>query len=143
MNGIEVDDEIGEVVELAGRGIIFMPSAYSWPGVYAITDKPWQPAIVYPARGIEELWQQSSPPPAALGQLLGSTRALLLASLDAPTSTTALAALTEVSPSGASRHLLALRSAGLLSATRHGHEVRYARTRLGSALVQAASVRPG
>ncbi len=137
--GIEVDDEIGEIVELAGRGIIFMPSAYSWPRVYAITDKPWQPAIVYPARGIEELWQQSQPPPAALAELLGRTRALLLASLDKPTSTTALAALTELSPSGVSRHLIALRNAGLLSGVRYGHEVRYARTRLGSALVSTGT----
>jgi DNA-binding transcriptional ArsR family regulator len=47
----------------------------------------------------------------------------------------ALAAVTGLSPAGASRHLLALRDAGLVSAARHGHEVRYRRTELGSALL--------
>jgi hypothetical protein len=59
----------------------------------------------------------------------------VLASLDRPLATTALAGLIELSPAGTSRHLLALRDAGLVSATRHGHEVRYGRTALGSALL--------
>jgi branched-chain amino acid transport system permease protein len=67
--------------------------------------------------------------------LLGRTRALVLAGLDRPLSTTALAALIELSAAGASRHLLSLRDAGLVSTTRHGHEVRYSRTALGSALL--------
>jgi DNA-binding transcriptional ArsR family regulator len=57
--------------------------------------------------------------------------------LDQPLSTTALAEITRLSPAGASRHLLALRDAGLLSTARHGHEVRYHRTELGSALLHA------
>jgi hypothetical protein len=52
-------------------------------------------------------------------------------------STTALAAMTGLSPAGASARLLALRDAGLPSGTRHGHEVRYHRTELGSALLRA------
>lgn len=139
--GIELDDNNGDVVELDGRGLLLMPSAYTWPLVIAICDKPWQPTVVYPARGIEALWQQSLPPPAvALAQLLGHTRARLLNRLDTPTSTTALAAQTELSPSGVSGHLVTLRNAGLVTAYRHGHEMRYARTPLGSALVRRASV---
>jgi DNA-binding transcriptional ArsR family regulator len=45
----------------------------------------------------------------------------------------------DLSPAGASRHLLALRDAGLAAAARHGHEVRYRRTGLGSALLRANS----
>ena len=74
-------------------------------------------------------------PPAAAGalaRLLGGTRATILASLDAPTSTTDLAARLGLSPAGVSRHLVVLRDAGLLTATRHGHEVRYGRTRLAA-----------
>jgi len=67
--------------------------------------------------------------------VLGRTRALILASLDQPLSTSALAALIELSPAGISRHLLALRDAGLVSTTRHGHEVRYGRTDLGADLL--------
>jgi DNA-binding transcriptional ArsR family regulator len=104
--------------------------------VASIVDAPWQPTIAYPARGIAELWQAPPPPPDALARILGRTRALVLSSLDRPLSTTALAALIELSPAGASRHLLALRDAGLIAATRRGHEVRYARTPLGAALVR-------
>jgi DNA-binding transcriptional ArsR family regulator len=113
-----------------------MPSAYIWPNVAAICDEPWQPTIVYPARGIEELWQAPEVPPASLARLLGRTRALILASVDRPISTAALAALTELSPAGASRHLVALRDAGLVSTTRRGHEVLYRRTALGNALLR-------
>jgi DNA-binding transcriptional ArsR family regulator len=113
-----------------------MPSAYLWPYVTAVVEEPWQPTIVYPARGIAELWRAPAAPPDALARLLGRTRGLVLASLDRPLSTTALATLTELSPARASRHLLALRDAGLVSAARHGHEVRYGRTALAAALLR-------
>jgi DNA-binding transcriptional ArsR family regulator len=117
-----------------------MPSAYIWPAIVAVVDEPWQPTIVYPARGIAELWQQAAPPADALVRLLGRTRALLLARLDQPASTGTLAALHGLSPSGTSEHLIAMRDTGLITGTRHGHghghghEIRYARTRLGTEL---------
>jgi DNA-binding transcriptional ArsR family regulator len=137
--GLSCLDRTGRTVELDERGLVLMPSAYLWPKVAAIVDEPWQPTIVYPARGTAGLWRAPAPPPDALARLLGRTRALVLASLDEPLSTTALAALVELSPAGASRHLLALRDAGLVSATRHGHEVRYGRTDLGSALLHRSA----
>lgn len=111
-----------------------------------IADPPWLPTIAYPARGVAELWSSPQAPPDALARLLGRTRALVLLSLDRPLSTTALASLLELSPAGASRHLLALRDAGLVSAARRGHEVRYARTALGAGVVRGGSsgrLRPG
>jgi DNA-binding transcriptional ArsR family regulator len=109
-----------------------------WPKIAAIVDEPWLPTIAYPVRGIADLWRAPSAPPDALARLLGRTRALVLAGLDEPLSTTALAAILELSPAGASRHLLALRDAGIVSSTRQGHEVRYRRTELGSALLRRA-----
>jgi DNA-binding transcriptional ArsR family regulator len=138
-SAITIDDGIDAAVELAGRGLVLMPSAYVWPAVVAFTDEPWQPAIVYPARGIASLWQQPAPPPHALARLIGTTRAKLLASLSQPASTTTLAALHGLSPSGTSGHLIALRDAGLITGTRHGHEIRYSRTRLGTELTRAAT----
>jgi DNA-binding transcriptional ArsR family regulator len=113
-----------------------MPSAFHGPKVAAIVGEPWLPTIAYPARGVGELWRTPAGSPAALARLLGRTRALVLASLDEPLSTTTLATLIELSPAGVSRHLLALRDAGLVSTVRHGHEVRYGRTSLGSALLR-------
>lgn len=137
-----VDDGLDIDVELGGRGFVLMPSAFMWPAVAAIIDEPWQPTIAYPARGIADLWQQAKPPPDALARLLGRTRALLLMSLDQPTSATTLAALLKLSLSGTSDHLVAMRDAGLVAGTRHGHEIRYARTPLGSALARATQSRP-
>jgi hypothetical protein len=134
---IEIDDGLPGEFELRGRGLVLMPSAYVWPLVTGVTDEPWQPTIVYPARGIGNLWQQPAPAPGTLVRLLGRTRAQLLAGLDEPASTSALAARHGLSASGTSAHLTAMRDAGLLATTRHGHEVRYGRTRLGTELSQA------
>jgi DNA-binding transcriptional ArsR family regulator len=138
-DGVHLDDKFGDVVDLAGRGLVLMPSAFSWPLVIAISEQPWQPTIAYPARGIAGLWQRPPAPPDALVRLLGATRATILAGLEQPASTTTLAQRHGLSPSGASRHLIALRDAGLVRGARHGHEVRYARTRLGTELTRAAS----
>jgi DNA-binding transcriptional ArsR family regulator len=136
---VHVADRSREVVDLAGRGLLLMPSAFSWPRVLVITAPPWQPTIAYPARGIAGLWERPAPPPGALVRLLGATRAMILAGLEQPASTTALARRHGLSPSGTSRHLIALRDAGLVRGARRGHEVRYARTRLGTELTRAAT----
>jgi hypothetical protein len=138
-DGVHLADNFPGTVDLAGRGLLLMPSAFGWPNVLAISSEPWQPTIAYPARGIAGLWDKPLPPPGALVRLLGKTRATMLAALDRPASTTALAQRHGLSPAGASRHLIAMRDAGLVSGTRHGHEVRYARTRLGAELTRAAS----
>ncbi len=135
--GLSLADRGDRTVKVDERGFLLMPSAYLWPHVAAIVEELWLPTIIYPATGIAELWQTPTAPPGALGRLLGRTRALVLTALDQPLSTTALAAMTELSPAGVSRHLLALRDAGLVSAARHGHEVRYRRTELGAALLRA------
>jgi DNA-binding transcriptional ArsR family regulator len=137
--GLSCSDGSRETVKLDERGLVLMPSAYLGPYLVAVVDEPWLPTIVYPARGIAELWRSQAPPPDALARLLGRTRALVLAALDTPLSTTSLAASIELSVAGASRHLLALRDAGLVSTERHGHEVRYGRTELGSALLTGKS----
>jgi DNA-binding transcriptional ArsR family regulator len=134
--GLSCADRSGRTVAVDERGLVLMPSAYLWPYVAAIVDEPWLPTIVYPARGIDDLWRDPTAPPDALARLLGRTRALVLASLDQALSTTTLAALLELSPAGASRHLLALRDVGLVSTDRRGHEIRYSRTELGSALLR-------
>jgi DNA-binding transcriptional ArsR family regulator len=135
--GLSVRDGGRTALTVGDRGIVLMPSAYVWPAVAAIVDEPWQPTIAYPAQGIAELWNAPTVPPEALGRLIGRTRALVLVGLDQPASTQVVAAQLGLSPAGASGHLMALRDAGLLTATRRGHEVRYSRTALGTSLVQA------
>ncbi|MGW5331644.1 DUF5937 family protein [Streptomyces bauhiniae] len=120
---------------LGGRGLVLMPSVFCWPDVITGFDPPWQPTLVYPARGVGGLWAEpNARTPEALVRLLGRNRAAVLAALDDPASTTALAHRLGLAASSVSSHLTVLRDSGLLTARRYGHQVLYERTPLGMAL---------
>jgi hypothetical protein len=121
-------------IELEGRGLLLMPSAFSAVRPFVIDRAPWQPTLVYPARGVATLWEDAPAAPDGLARLLGATRAAVLADLAAPRSTTEVAERLKVSPAGASHHLTALRDAGLVTGRREGRSVLYVRTPLGDAL---------
>ncbi|MEU8461068.1 helix-turn-helix domain-containing protein [Streptomyces sp. NPDC029003] len=122
----------------AGAGLVLIPSAFTGPVPLTRVALPEPPQLAYPARGTGALW---APRPAvgtaALAAVLGRSRARLLAELDAPASTTELAARTGLSPAGVSQYLTALRDAGLVSAHRAGRSVLYARTAVGESLLTA------
>ncbi|WP_335975242.1 MULTISPECIES: ArsR/SmtB family transcription factor [Streptomycetaceae] len=116
-------------------GLVLVPSVFFWPEAGSAFDPPWQPTVVYPARGVGGLWARSGPSAsAALVRLLGANRAAILTGLDAPTTTTALAHRHELAMSSVSAHLAVLRDAGLLRSRRYGHQVLYERTPLGIAM---------
>lgn len=127
-----------EEIELGGSGVLLMPSVFKWDEAVVISQPPWQPAVVYRARAVDDkLWQ----PPrtasnTALEQLIGRSRARLLADLDEPASTTLLSQRHRLAPGTVSEHLKVLRDAGLVAGERDRHEIRYRRTRLGSALAR-------
>lgn len=123
------------VRDLDGRGLVLMPSVFSWPDVISGYDPPWQPTLVYPARGLAGLWSAPADhAPDALARLLGRNRAAVLTALAEPAGTSALAHRLALAPSSVSAHLTALRDAGLLTSRRYGHQVLYERTPLGIAL---------
>jgi hypothetical protein len=117
------------------RGLLLIPSVFTWPKVGAITVGPWQPAVLYPARGIGGLWAGVPDAHDALSGLLGRTKATLLHALDDPATTSALASRLGLAASTVSEHLTALRAGGLLTTTRRGTSVIYSRTSLGEALL--------
>ncbi|MBH5337059.1 helix-turn-helix domain-containing protein [Streptomyces pactum] len=120
---------------LDGRGLLLMPSVFVWPEVVSGFAPPWQPTVIYPARGVGGLWQEPGPGAAeALVRLLGPNRAAILGGLTEPASTSALALRHRLAPSSVSAHLAVLRGAGLLTSRRQGREVLYERTPLGIAL---------
>ncbi|WP_225799192.1 DUF5937 family protein [Streptomyces sp. NK15101] len=122
---------------LDGQGLVLMPSVFTWPDVVSGFDPPWQPTVVYPARGIGGLWSEPRDrTPEALARLLGPVRADVLCALAEPMGTTALARLLGRAPSSVSSHLAVLRDAGLLTSRRYGHQVLYERTPLGIAVSQ-------
>jgi hypothetical protein len=136
-DGVEVTMDCAERVELAGRGLVLVPSAFSCQKPSTMTESPWQPTVVYPARGVGLLWESAPAPPDALAKVLGRSRATLLGDLDAPRSTTDLAARLGMTPGGVSQHLTALRDSGLVSSSRNGRQVLYCRSPLADELVGA------
>jgi hypothetical protein len=120
-------------LDLDGQGMVFVPSAFTWPRPSASLEAG--PFVVYPARGIAALWDPGrAAPPAALAALLGTRRASVLAALHAPRSTTELARALELTPGSVSQHLSVLRDAGLANAHRVGRVVLYVRSPTGDAL---------
>lgn len=140
-NGLRVVRRHGTLSRpTAGTGLLLVPSAFTWPGLFTRVAFPEPPQLAYPARGVGTLWE---PRPvtgtAALAAVLGRSRTLLLAELEAPASTTELASLTGLSAAGVSQYLTALRAAGLVSAHRAGRSVLYARTAAAETLLAAAA----
>ncbi|MDG4823294.1 DUF5937 family protein [Asanoa sp. WMMD1127] len=128
--------------DLAGAGLVLMPSAFKWDQVVVVLDEPWQPTVIYPARGTGGLWQPApGPADAALGRLIGRTRAALLIGLTEPATTTTLAHRHALAPATVSEHLTVLRDAGFVVGERHRHEIRYRRTDLGAAVVNGTGAR--
>jgi DNA-binding transcriptional ArsR family regulator len=125
-------------VELGGRGLLLVPTAFSWQRPSVITLDPWQPTLIYPARGVALLWETEPEAAPELGALIGATRARILAALDAPRSTTELAAQLDLTPGAVSQHLSVLAKAGLAVSRRERRVVLYGRTATGDALIGSA-----
>jgi len=129
--------------QLAGAGLLLLPSVFVWPRLAAVIDPPARPTLVYPARGIAELWQPARTAHSrALARLLGQTRAALLESLAEPASTHTLARRHDLAPSTVSEHLTALHHAGLTTRRRHRHTVIYQQTPLGTELANGGHKLP-
>jgi DNA-binding transcriptional ArsR family regulator len=121
-------------VELRGQGLLLVPAAFSWQRPSVISIEPWQPTVIYPARGVALLWESSEDAPELTG-LIGTTRARILNALAAPQSTTELAAQLALTPGAVSQHLSVLVKAGLAARRRERRVVLYARTELGDRLL--------
>jgi DNA-binding transcriptional ArsR family regulator len=123
--------------ELNGRGLVLTPSVFVWPEIFTSVDAPWQPTVLYPARGLFTLWEERSRRKSCdgLARVLGRTRTELLTELETPKSTTELARRTKLTAGGVSQHLAALQAAGFVDAHRRGRAVLYARTAIAEALM--------
>ncbi|RZS30323.1 ArsR family transcriptional regulator [Herbihabitans rhizosphaerae] len=101
----------------------------SWYGVHTSGTH----TITYPTRVAD------APGGDGLDRLVGATRAKILRTLRDPTTTSQLAAQLGYSLATVSAHLSALTGARLATSERDGRSVRYWRTQLGDALVEAQS----
>jgi DNA-binding transcriptional ArsR family regulator len=122
-------------IDLRGQGLLLVPSVFVWPKVAVYTDPPWPHGLIYPARGTAALLEPApGTPPEALADLLGRSRARLLAALAEPASTTQLATSLRLATGAVGDHLAVLLRAGLVTRARSGRSVLYRRTPLGDAL---------
>jgi DNA-binding transcriptional ArsR family regulator len=118
-------------VALDGEGLLLSPSVFVAPRVTTLLEPP---RLVYPARGTAALLCQGADASGpALSRLIGATRAEILALLEEPSTTTALAQRLRRSPGNVADHLTVLRTAGLVARRRAGRRVLYWRTALGQA----------
>ncbi|MGA4844047.1 ArsR/SmtB family transcription factor [Streptomyces sp. G45] len=122
---------------LEGRGITLIPSYFCTRYPVTFIDPGLPPLLVYPAT------HEARPaaPRAALTDVLGRTRAVILCALDPPCSTSELALRAGVSIGSASKHATKLRDAGLITSSRHGGTMRHTLTRLGSDLAHGPGPR--
>jgi hypothetical protein len=80
-----------------------VPCAFTWPTLSVDCCGVEQPALIYPPRGLAELWRDDRPEQAdPLSALVGRTRATLLATLALPRTTTQLAEQLDLSPGSVS-----------------------------------------
>jgi DNA-binding transcriptional ArsR family regulator len=130
-------------VALGGRGLVVISSVFVWPLACSMVAPQWQPALVYPPRGVGSLW---APEPrdgaVALEALLGRTRAAVLRRLAAPCTTTDLARDLDLTAGAVSLHLTVMHHAGLLVRRRAGRSVLYGLGAVGEALLSSARAAP-
>lgn len=118
-----------------GRGILLVPSIFSWPDVFLTVRPPWQPSIVFTARGVADLWSDSAAAsPRSLEMLVGRSCAKVIARLQKPQTTIEVAKGLGLSPAAASEQITKLWRAGLLERTRIGQRVFYSLNEKGRAI---------
>ena len=124
---------------LDGRGLVLVPSVFSWPRVLVMCP-PSQPMLSYPPYGVATLWEaRDAVAPDALAALVGRHRAALLTALATPASTTDLARRQDITPGAVSQHLAVLRRCGLVTSYRVGRRVIYRRTPAADTLLTAVA----
>ncbi|MEV4318221.1 hypothetical protein [Actinocrispum sp. NPDC049592] len=133
-------------VHLDGRGLQLTPSIFliDRPGVLLTSaGKDRLPALVFasppePALAAA-LWQDPVDPSAALGALIGQTRAAALRELTTMRTTGQLADRLGITSAGASQHTAVLRQAGLITTRRIRNTALHTVTALGMALLNGGS----
>lgn len=127
-------------VHLRGKGLLLIPSYFCWRYPVALVDAGLDPVLVYPVWG-SGLQAGASPPGSgrpdlpALAELMGLSRARVLAGLRSAVTTSDLARALAISAPSVSEHLKALRNGGLVTSRRDGRFVVHRLTHLGAMLL--------
>jgi DNA-binding HxlR family transcriptional regulator len=126
-----------ERVTPAGKGLLLIPLIFAWPDLYVTADPPWQPTIAYTPRGVGNLWvTEQVKPSAALSELIGYGRSLVLEQLAVARTTSDLAQALTMTPGAISQHLGRLRQVGVVESVRIGTRVYHRLTPAGQTLLE-------
>jgi DNA-binding transcriptional ArsR family regulator len=129
-----------ELPDIRGRGLLLVPCLFAWPDVLVLVAEPHAPTVTYSPRGAGRVWQTApATHQSPLADLLGTSRAAVVAQLDLPMSTTQLACHLDLTPPTLSVHLKTLRAAGIVTSRRNGRAVLYHRTPLGDLLLSGTA----
>jgi len=136
---LEVDTPFEQTIELDGRGLILVPSYFSWGAPDVLRDPTLPPVLVYPVA--PECGQHDPARAAANGgsvaALIGQTRTSVLESIGDGSTTSELARRVGVSAASVSQHTSVLREARLIHTSRAGKAVVHTITPLGRHLLNA------
>ena len=135
---LEADFPADQDLYLEGRGLLLVPSYFSWNTPDALYDSSLSPVLVYPIQ--HDLKLTGKAPGQGSGEslsaLIGATRAWILGAVDAGCTTSELARRVGVNPSSISQHTAVLRDAELIRTTRIGKSVMHTVTPLGRSLLE-------
>jgi DNA-binding transcriptional ArsR family regulator len=127
--------------DLSGSGLVLVPSVFSWPNIIFVPSGDGQSTLTYAARGVGNVWgaeaRSDDSTDAALGALIGRSRAAILLSLTLPHSTTELALMLGQSAPAVSQHLAVLKRSGLVTSWRKGKSVLYRCSDLAISVIEA------
>ncbi|MGW7295091.1 ArsR/SmtB family transcription factor [Streptomyces xiamenensis] len=128
---LEADYPVPRELRLDGRGLLLIPSFFCWRHPVTFYDDGPNPVLVYPIQHTA----MTLPGSAALGRLIGATRARVLRCVGHGATTGDLARRAGISAASASEHAGVLREAGLVMSVRRGNEVLHTLTPLGTELL--------
>ncbi|MFI6779990.1 DUF5937 family protein [Micromonospora sp. NPDC050276] len=130
-SSLTVDSSYRITTALTGAELVLAPSALAWPQLSTQLCDEGNAVLVYPV-GAGPTGQRRAD---RLGDLVGVSRAAILADLDVPRSTGQLSERHRLAPATVSYHLGVLLRSGLVVRTRERHSVLYRRSDHGDGLV--------
>jgi DNA-binding transcriptional ArsR family regulator len=117
-----------------GRGIVMVPSVFSWPELFVVHSQPWRLTIAYPARAIAAESGGGSVSDVG-GALLGRTRARILLATRGGATNGEIASRLGLSAGAVSQQVAQLRMAGVVASNRVGKYVVHDLTERGAAVL--------
>lgn len=132
-------------VDLAGRGLLIIPSYFCLRAPITVADSELPPVLLYPIVheqvAPERTLEVAADGGRQLTALLGRTRAAVLRALGTGATTSEIAQRLAISPASASEHATVLRNAGLVASGRERNSVIHAPTPLGQTLLDGCTGR--